>query len=446
MGEIIFSSYTPEKVKTRTDIINKVGQNPKLLENKNFTDHIGDIILDTDTAEKAKLKIDCIDRIIPEPNFKDYDISNLLLATSIEDFNSKLEVDNLLINKKVNSNLKNYFLAKTNSKSKENILNKINKINNNTEYPNLTHLADKEHINFNKLDDILIQFPQTNRNVGGIPGGWLNNVPKSEQKTTVSSLYDILGDFADSNLSDNNKEQAISEKLSKLLNDKVSINYLSSGAYGNGYKVTIGEKSFLLKTFHETGTSRIHGSGIEPQTGPYSNHSARAKQFTKFYFGRVAGSIYSDGFMVNEFLEPSSKITAEAKKNNPIIESKPLYIDFVTSGDYQASSEGSIDHNTINGRIIDFGAFSIDKLLENPKLRQNCRIFGERIYKDTYKNSSVKYVMSRKNEQILSDYAKKNMSKSEFDAALKIYSKKLSKNDGIIQKLKNIRTNLYGNN
>jgi hypothetical protein len=235
-----------------------------------------------------------------------------------------------------------------------------------------------------------------------------------------------------------------------LNNKNISVKYVGNGVFGKGYKITIDNKSFLLKNFYCKGDiSQPHRAGIEPQTGPYANSNAREKQFVKFFFGRAAGSIYNDGFMINEFLEVNTKTATQPKQDNPVIESKPSYVDFVWSGDAEMSTSGSSAHNTINGRVIDFGQFRINGKginspeLNNPKRRQTYRILAERIYENTRKDGSVEYVMSDSNVKILSEYAKNNLSKAEFDEVMDFYNSKLPADCEVISKLRKISKELY---
>ena len=345
-------------------------------------------------------------------------------------------------------------LVEENSASEQLGQSKINKTNmtetteyNEKAYPNFTHLLSKELISPKRLNQILKDFPETDRNVGGFPKGFLDNVPAANQAEASTKIYDSFAKFAQNDFS--SPAQAEIELLSSLsstLKKPCKIRYIDSGVYGKGYKVTIDDKNYFLKIFkpEEHNVVYGHGSQAEVQAALYANNHARNNQFSKFYFGRVAGTENFDGFLVTEYLTVNDKSAITPKKENPIVSSGPLYIDFVSSTDKLSSTNGTSDHNTMNGKIFDFGAFYKENPeLDNPKTRNIVRKISECIYRDEYSNGSIKYNWSQKNIEILKDYAQKNMTQKDFEHAIDIFSKSKSVPRELIEPLLDLTKDFY---
>lgn len=438
-AEIIYVIKTKEQAK----MAQKILSSERLFSNDEIIKSAGEIIFTTKTKEQAEAKMDIIYKMINHPDFPKEYIGSIASKCDEDNLQTKLNMFKILNKSDYPKEFIGYILININKTNEKEMLSRINEsqCRENQNEPNLTHLLSKEFHDVEKLDRKLLKFPKINRNIGTIPDGWLNNVSKIEQKEVAKIIFDILAEFAKINATKNKDIDNLSDNLEKALSKGVKIDYVGEGAFGICYKISIGGKNYLLKTFIERPKGYcLHGSGAEIQAGIYANNHARENQFAKFYFGRVTGSIYDDGFMINEFIEVNSKKSTPTKKNNPIIESAPLYIDYVYSPDKEMSLQGFSAHNTINGEMIDYGNFQIlNSTLANPKTRQTFRIFAERIYKKTYKNGYVEYVLSDANKKILLEYANKNLSESEFRDACDYFISILENHSQAKEALEEIR-------
>lgn len=224
-------------------------------------------------------------------------------------------------------------------------------------------LLTENLMNATELSKILSAFPNTNRNIGSIPKDWISS--PSEEITT--KIYNVINDF--NSLVKSNKvniETSTSEtdnlasELSKILGKKVKAKYLGSGSLGDAIKLEIeGAEPVVFKTFKTVpndvehlnpfgqGWKDAHGAGNEPQAGLYAKEN-QIKNFAEFYFGKVANSNDSDGFMVTKFLSQADN--AESFKTT----SDKLNLNYMVSLD---------DHsgNLIDGMFIDYGAVKTKK-------------------------------------------------------------------------------------
>ena len=125
----------------------------------------------------------------------------------------------------------------------------------------------------------------------------------------------------------------------------------------------------------------------------------------------------TDGFLLADFIENSTKSATPFLKANEIVSSEPLYVD------YLSSSHSNIErgHNTINGTVIDFGAFFKENpQLDNPGIKRAVRIVGERISKNTTASHDIEYKISDANKKIIEDYIVKSKNPVEFEDAIRI--------------------------
>ena len=77
--------------------------------------------------------------------------------------------------------------------------------------------------------------------------------------------------------------------------------------------------------------------------------NAHSHDFVKMYFGKVGGNNQDDTFIVTQFLE---KGIAPEKTNVINNDYQVISVDVETNSEYNFIRNG---HNTINGKIIDFG-------------------------------------------------------------------------------------------
>lgn len=409
IGGVLHSAESDESIHAKMKIMDKYTSDPMLYKNNILKDCIGEIIKTVRTLEHSEFTEEmlCTPPLFKNPNFLDI-FKHIINRLDEGDGEVLL------------TNLKNYDIQNA--------------------YPKLSNLVRNEFVSADELNDILTFSPATDRNIGSVPGSWLNRVPKEERAKTTSELFEALGNFAKKKSTESTESIRLSQKLQELLNNQnVSIEFIKDGSYGNTYNISVDDKPFLLKTFHSRSKYKYHSAWIEPQIAPFANAYCRKNQFVKFFFGRVTGSIYDDAFMVNKFLEDKISKAPSSLKNVHITSSKPFYTDFASIGDKRDG------HNLINGTIFDFGAFYFKWELLDSKIRKTYRIFAERIYENTYNNGNCDYVMSEANAKILSNYAKKNLNEAEFSDAMNHYLKLLPDDSKVGAKLRQIKSNLYGN-
>lgn len=207
----------------------------------------------------------------------------------------------------------------------------------------ITEYLSKNYLNARNLSALYCAYPLTSRNVGKIPNDWLDKTNEKDRKKVTDKIYEAIEEF----LIDHSKEN-LSEKLSRLLSKKVTVNYIDSGTFGSGYKISIeGAKTYCLKIFHTDAKTEYlditkHGRYAEVQTGIFLN--SHSNEFVKMYFGKVCPKIYNDGFLVTQFLDLNTKID-----ENILLQEK---------GKYRISNSDK-SHNMIQGRIYDYGGTEV---------------------------------------------------------------------------------------
>lgn len=416
----------------KLELLNKLLDEPKLYNNEKIMNNFGDIARYMMEGD-SKTKMNVMSSLVENPKISNNEkimneLFNIIQTTYSEEhllvkkhlLEELTSNPKLVNNKVVQDNIEKIILNVSTKEDAQMVLDNLSK-SNMLAYPNLTHLLSNEPVSAQRLNAILAGFPLTDRNIGGLPEGWLNNVPQQQKAEASKKIYSTLADFAQKNTITKIEEGKLSKDLSDILGFKAECSFVDDGQFGKAYKVNIDGKDYCLKTFKQEKkhvNSAAHGSQIEVQSALYANSHSRDGQFTKFFFGKVASASDYDGFMVTEFLTQNKNKTIEYKKENPIVSSETVKVDFVTSGDVLAG------HNTQNGKVFDFGAFKIDnQSLKNPRTRQNVRVIAERIYKNTYKDGSHDFTISENNIKILKDYAQKNMSANEYKEALEILMK-----------------------
>lgn len=140
----------------------------------------------------------------------------------------------------------------------------------------------------------------------------------------------------------------LEQRLSKILNKKVKVKYLSGGNFGYAFKISVKDSEDLcLKLFYKNRINNMpfhHDAGIEPQTAIFVNEYS--SKFTNFYFGRVTDK-YSETptFYVTKFI---SKYTSRTPSK-------------IKSSDYLITNGDLNNENQIKGTTIDFGGTFVYK-------------------------------------------------------------------------------------
>ncbi|MBQ8847701.1 MAG: hypothetical protein IJ003_02010 [Candidatus Gastranaerophilales bacterium] len=205
----------------------------------------------------------------------------------------------------------------------------------------MTEYLENNYISAEKLDDILMAYPLTPREVGEIPQDWLD---KAEDKTKAKKeIYKAIQRFQN-----DKNEEIFAKNLTNTLNKKTKIRWVGRGSYGDVYKIEIeNAKETCIKIFkgsEDTFCAEIHGRNIEPQTGLFLNK--HSNKFVKTYFGKICDEKRRDGFMVTQFL--SDTITPEENELISNQDNKIKYCD-------------PRNCNAIHGKIIDIGGVIFDE-------------------------------------------------------------------------------------
>ena len=138
------------------------------------------------------------------------------------------------------------------------------------------------------------------------------------------------------------------ENLSKILNKKATVKKIGKGTYAQVYKISInGAQPTCLKSFpahKNTRNNPYHGRNIETQLGLFLNK--HSNDFVKMHFGKVCDNIRRDGFIVTQFLDDNIQPQIE-----PNIDES-----------YKITYFDTHRNNYIQGKIIDYGGTSIEKI------------------------------------------------------------------------------------
>ena len=211
---------------------------------------------------------------------------------------------------------------------------------------NMSQFLSSNYVDQNTMIKLMRYFPLTDRNIGQFPDSWFKGLPTNERENISKQIQDVITPFS-SNKWYNGGVNELQEGLSKALNKKVKVSYIGSGQMTHAYKISIdGCEDVVIKKFqvHDESSSRggVHGAMIEPQTGFFaSNHSDK---FVKFYGGRVEGLRENDAYMITEFLDSKSPLKSSKGISDP---------------NYNIDITDHASGNTIEGKIVDFGAINI---------------------------------------------------------------------------------------
>ncbi len=206
-------------------------------------------------------------------------------------------------------------------------------------FDNLSEFLSQNYIDAITLNKLLNSYPLTSRNIGEIPTDWLD---KAQDKTKAKKeIYEAI--FAFQRHKD---EVCLANDLTRILNKKVNVEKLSSGAFGTGYKIEIENAiTTALKIFkpkNYTYGKSWHGRNIEPQIALLANNNSN--KFVKMYFGCVCSKMQKDGFIITQFLDNQTVV----EQTHPNEKRK-----------YKIELHDCNENNLIKGKIIDFGAIEV---------------------------------------------------------------------------------------
>lgn len=311
---------------------------------------------------------------------------------------------------------------------------------------NLQLFLSKKLIRDNRLIDILEKYPNINRNIGKIPKVFFKNIPRDKHKEYALKIYELFSNYSlilnyDFSLEPNNedywpcKDGELAQKLSKLLKQKISINYVGHGCNGNGFKINIDNKNYFYKVFYLYNTDENifdqHGINAEVPFAYYANKKGRIGQFAKFYFGRIASKHEKDCFLITEFID---KKQCNTKKNK-------LSIDYLT---INADEKRKIS-NSINDKIVDFGGLIESNIqeLKNAEIRKFIRIILKHInYKFDDSIFEATWEINENNLNSLKKYVNKKGNYNSYQESINIIQTQIHNiPPEIIDLLKNINSN-----
>ena len=109
----------------------------------------------------------------------------------------------------------------------------------------------------------------------------------------------------------------LSLKLSDLLNDDCSVEYLNNGAYGLAFQISTSEEELVLKVYRPLETEpTYHGSLVEPATAIYLNKVMKPERCAKFYCAKLESHQKSGGFALTKYVEPEELFWRQQNKTN----------------------------------------------------------------------------------------------------------------------------------
>lgn len=199
-------------------------------------------------------------------------------------------------------------------------------------------------INF--AEDTVIEavetYPKARRFVGNLPPEWIDRIPKEKRRETVRQILGL----------------------------DTRIEFIKSGEIGKAFKLEVGEKQYVLKTFHsdmDPYYNKWHGKILEPSRAFYTRKKG-CKTFTDYYFGKIGTNESKDAFMVTKFQIKEQKLTpAEETKRLLRILKSPVTTCEIDIGYHPGAY---IDINSIGLKIIDFGNLEMIPQKLNKELRK----------------------------------------------------------------------------
>lgn len=207
-------------------------------------------------------------------------------------------------------------------------------------YPkNINNLLQEDLLYQGKIHEILTRYPLTQRNIGKIPTGWLNETGTSTPKLEAEIFKQI--DF----FCKNKNVKIFENNLSTILKKKVKLTPLEEGEFGTPYKISIeGAPDTVIKFFKSYIIGgNLHGGGIEPQLGMFLNKNS--DRFVHMYCGKLTNLNNHDGYIITQYLDENVRPILGCKNPN-----------------YQIKYDDCRRSNLINGVIIDYGGTNISHI------------------------------------------------------------------------------------
>lgn len=236
-------------------------------------------------------------------------------------------------------------------------------------------------------------YPKARRFVGNLPPEWIDIIPNEKRRETVRQIQYLFSSFAEKLYTPKSwwypKDGVFADdflkNLKQILGLDTSIEFIKSGEIGKAFKLEVGEKQYVFKTFHSDMHSDYkgyHGKILEPSRAPYAKKKG-CKTFTDYYFGKIGTDESKDAFMVTKFEPFGQKFTPteEIKRLLRMLKS-PVFTSEITI----INKLGSFDcSNLIGLKIIDFGHLDILPIKLNKELKKVAKSI-EKYYFNTKKS------------------------------------------------------------
>ena len=257
----------------------------------------------------------------------------------------------------------------------------------------------------------ILRNTDVNRNVGSLPKPWLEqikSIPGASIRQKTAEVFAAFAEFADATHSAKNvdkefllaPQQRLSEKLSKIMQSDIAVEFLDSGYHSKVFKISGAGQDCVLKTDHSnaiiTPNMGNHGATKEVAMGLFVSASNDAPYYVETYMGRV-GTIYSkDNFGLYEYVAP------EAESKRPVKA-------------FQVKSYDFCKENLRGGKIADFGDLRIDEPLRDRMVYKLARAL---------KKGGLK---NEKNFAKVRDFAQRHHWLRQFETAVEYYNSPNSK-------------------
>lgn len=227
------------------------------------------------------------------------------------------------------------------------------------ETKNLFHFLKKKLRTKKEIEAFILNLPAEKRYMGSLPDNWRKQFPPDKIKDKTSEIGKIFSDFAKSSYTSKTvngsklKKQALEleKRLTESLNTQCRVSYINSGQYGKVFKIEGLNEELALKIFHNDPLySRLnpeHGRTKEIANAIYYSNAIKPNQSSRFYMGKLALDDEPDGFML------TSWVKSEGKERNFIDLFDALYLEYKK---FTLKDKGQ---NTIQNRLVDFGAISL---------------------------------------------------------------------------------------
>lgn len=229
----------------------------------------------------------------------------------------------------------------------------------------ISKISGKLVTNEEAVLEVLEKFPKSRRFVGNLPPDWIDKIPKGNRKETIQQIQDIFSEFAEKLCTpmytafnkDENFVIDFLNKLQKTLKLVPNIEFIKEGSLGKAFKLEIGNKNYVLKTFHSNTDPcyrQKHGKIIETSRTPYTEKNGY-KSFADFYLGKIASKEGKDGFILTGFEDKNKNLTQQEEIKRLLRLLKAPF----TSPDIIIYHNARQDLNMIGRKVIDLGSLKL---------------------------------------------------------------------------------------